>query len=118
MPLLRLCLSAVLIAAALGQPLLAAEEILRFHSDIHVQPDSSMQVVETILVRAEGGLMKRGIYRDFPTDYRDRLNNRIRVGFEVQSVVRDGVSEPFFIERQSNGVRVYIGNKNKLLAAG
>ena len=65
------------------QPLHATEHIIRFHSDIEVATDSSMRVTETIRVRAEGEQIRRGIYREFPTDYRDRLNNRIQVGFEV-----------------------------------
>ena len=108
----------ITICLLLLQPLSAAEEILRFHSNIEVLLDSSMVVTESILVRAEGKQINRGIYRDFPTDYRDRLNNRIRVGFEVKTVTRDGLSEPFFTERYGNGVRVYIGNKNKSLSTG
>jgi len=99
-------------------PLHAAEHIIRFHSDIQVATDSSMVVTETIRVRAEGEQIRRGIYREFPTDYRDRLNNRIQVGFEVHNVTRDGLSEPFFTEKRSNGVRVYIGSEDEFLPPG
>jgi len=109
---------AIAVFVSLLQPLHAAEHIIRFHSDIEVASDSSMVVTETIRVRAEGEQIRRGIYREFPTDYRDSLNNRIQVGFEVLGVKRDGVSEPFFTEKYSNGVRVYIGNENKFLEPG
>jgi hypothetical protein len=93
----------------------AREEILRFHSDIDVLADSSMVVKETIRVRAEGEQIRRGIYREFPTDYRDRLNNRVKLDFQVLEVTRDGQSEPFFTENHANGVRVYVGSANRYL---
>jgi len=96
----------------------ADERILSFTSDITVHENSDMTVVETIVVRAEGNQIRRGIYREFPTDYRDTLGNRYKVGFEVDSVRRDGYSEAFFTEKYSNGVRVYIGERNRLLASG
>lgn len=110
----------ILVLAALlaGQLSLASEQIISFHSDIEVLADSSMVVTETIRVVAEGEQIRRGIYRDFPTDYRDRWNNRIRVGFEVESVTRDGVSEPFFKENYANGSRVYIGDADRFLDPG
>ena len=46
-------------------------------------------VIETIAVRAEGRNIRRGIYRDFPTTYEDRLGNRIRVSFDVLEVRRN-----------------------------
>ncbi len=55
----------------------AAEEILDYHSDIRVQPDASLLVRETISVRSSGQLIKHGIYRDFPTRYRDRLGEQL-----------------------------------------
>ncbi|MGR8947436.1 MAG: DUF2207 domain-containing protein [Gammaproteobacteria bacterium] len=96
----------------------ALEEILNFHSDIVINKDRSLSVKETIRVRAEGNNIRRGIYRDFPTDYRDRLGNRYRVGFEVLSVSKDGTSEPFKSERIKNGVRVYIGQEGVVLSTG
>jgi uncharacterized membrane protein YgcG len=109
----------VLLAAAclvvLATRAQADERILDFHSDISIFVDGGMRVTETITVRAEGDQIRRGIYRDFPTDYRDRLGNRYRVGFDVVSVTRDGRPEPYFTERISNGVRVYIGDANVFL---
>ena len=59
----------------------ADERILEFHSEISVATDASMLVDETIRVRAEGDRIRHGIYRDFPTDYRDRFGNRVHVDF-------------------------------------
>jgi len=96
----------------------AQERILSFHSDIAIQSDGSMAVTETIRVRAEGNQIQRGIYRDFPTDYRDRLGNRYRVGFSMLAAERDGSPEPFRVERIGNGVRVYLGRADYFLPIG
>lgn len=96
----------------------AEERILDFHSDIVVAADASMRVTETIRVRAEGGHIQHGIYRDFPTEYRDGGGNRVHVDFEPLSVTRDGAKEPFHTEPLGNGVRVYFGSKETVLRPG
>jgi uncharacterized membrane protein YgcG len=96
----------------------ADERILGYHSDITVEEDGSMTVQETIRVRAEGRMIRRGIFRDFPTDYRDRFGNRYRVGFEVTAVTRDGLTEPWKAEDYANGVRVYAGHPDVYLDPG
>lgn len=94
------------------------ERILSFDSDIVVHPDASMTIIETIRVRAADKRIKRGIYRDFPTDYKDRLGNRYRVDFQILSVRKDGQPEPFHTKRRKNGIRTYIGAENVLLRPG
>ena len=96
----------------------STERILDFHSDITVNAEGSMDVRETIKVRAAGEQIKRGIYRDFPTRYKDRLNNQYVVGFQVLATLRDGRPEPSHTEDQSNGVRVYFGERSVLLPPG
>jgi uncharacterized membrane protein YgcG len=105
---------ALLLLLAAGLPAAAQERILSYHSDLVVQPDGSMEVTETIRVRAEGQRIRRGIYRDFPTRYRDRLGNRVVVDFEVLGLERDGRPESFFTESLSNGIRVNTGNDDFL----
>ena len=95
-----------------------SERILNFKSFIKVHPDASMTVTEDITVQAAGGEIKRGIIRDFPTTYRDRLGNTIKVGFEVEEVLRDGRPEPYRIESASNGVKIRIGQKDVFLRSG
>ncbi|MES9960109.1 MAG: DUF2207 domain-containing protein [Sedimenticola sp.] len=102
----------------LGTVASADERILDYFSDIRVEADGSMTVEETIRVRAEGRQIKRGIYRDFPTDYQDRLGNDYRVGFELIDVLRDGVSEPHHTERIGNGIRIYAGSRDIFLQQG
>ncbi len=94
------------------------ERILSFDSDILVRPDSSMSVVETIEVTAAAQQIKHGIYRDFPQLYHGKLGLRVKTGFDVKSVMRDGRPEPFHLEKRDNGVRVYIGSSSVMLPTG
>lgn len=96
----------------------AEERILDYHSDITVFDNAVMQVTEKITVRAEGYKIKRGIYRDFPTKYKDNFGNTYRVDFNIEQVLRDGNTEPWHTEKRSNGVRIYIGKSNKFLNKG
>ena len=107
-----------LISVILPSSLHAQEVINNFESDLWVQPDATLKVRERITVISEGREIKRGIYRDFPTDYKDAQGNQYRVGFEVEKITRDGQVEPFHTERRSNGVRVYIGDKNVFIPHG
>jgi uncharacterized membrane protein YgcG len=114
--LIRACLAAVL--ALLLSPSLAQERILRFDSDITINPDASLLVTETIEIQAEGINFRRGILRDFPTRYEDRFGNTLNVAFEVTAVLRNGQPESYQLENLSNGVRVRIGNANRMLEHG
>jgi uncharacterized membrane protein YgcG len=107
-----------LLLIALSGNAYAVERILGFHSDITVTRDGGMTVRETIAVNAEGQRIKRGIYRDFPTTYKDRLGNQYKVGFDIISVERNGRPEDFHTKRQNNGVRIYFGSKNRFLPHG
>ena len=111
MLVLSLCALAL---PALALPAPAQERILSYDSAITVNADGSMDVVETIRVHAEGNDIRRGIYRDFPTRYRDRYGNRVVVDFQPVSVLRDGKAEPWFIERRPNCVRLDTGNDDFL----
>jgi uncharacterized membrane protein YgcG len=94
------------------------ERIVSYNSEITINSDSSMVVRETIVVVSTGDQIKRGIYRDFPTRYKDRLGSSYNVGFDVESVLRDGKIEEYTIESLSNGRRVRIGNKDRILPPG
>ena len=110
--------SFVVLLVTITGPLRADERILDYHADIQVGVDGTVTVQETIRVRAEGNAIRRGIYRDFPTRYRDERGNRYRVDFEVLDVRRDGAPEPWHTESRSNGIRVYVGSANRLLEPG
>ena len=90
----------------------AEEKILSFDSDIRINIDGSMVVTETIKVKAEGKQIKRGIYRDFPTQYKDRLGNNFNVSFNVKNLNRNKSPEPYHLKKLKNGYRVYFGSSS------
>jgi uncharacterized membrane protein YgcG len=106
---MRGLLTAAVAWLALLSPVAAQERILSYDSALTVNTDGSLDVVETIRVRAEGDQIRRGIYRDFPTRYNDRFGNRMVVDFTVIGVERDGQPEPYFTEAMANGVRINTG---------
>jgi len=110
--LLGFCASVPPVSAA------APEHILTFDSRIRVQPDSSLTVTETIQAQATGRKIRHGIYRDFPTRYTDRRGLSHRTGFKILTVTRDGRPEPFHTKQLSNGIRIYLGSKNRTLRPG
>lgn len=125
-------LASVLIAIGLGlatQPRVAlagagdydvslGERIFDYHSEIEIHQDSTLTVTETIRVQVLGDQIKRGIYRDFPTKYVDKEGHRRTVGFHVVKVLRDGKPEPYHLQDQRNGIRVYIGKEDYSLPWG
>ncbi len=113
---MRRLLCALLLGVA--APGFAQERVIDFHSDITIAADSALHVVETIVVQAEGRQIRRGIYRDFPTDYEDRLGTRVRVGFEVISVTHNNLPATWITQRLANGVRVRVGDPNVHLPRG
>jgi uncharacterized membrane protein YgcG len=110
-----LFLAALLAAAA---PAAAEERITSFFSDVAIQPDSTIEVTETIDVRSEGYQIRHGIYRDFPTLYSGRNGSRVRVGFKFEGAERDGHPEPATVEPLSNGVRMKIGDADTEIDPG
>lgn len=103
-----------------GQGLAGAttERIRFFDSKIAVQADGSLTVTEKITVMATGQEIKRGIVREFPTKYKDRYGNTVRVGFEIVEIRRDGKPEPYHTEQVGNGIKIFIGEKDVLLQPG
>jgi uncharacterized membrane protein YgcG len=94
------------------------ERILDFSSNIKVNQDASILVTEDITVYANGQTIKHGIYRDFPTTYKDNSGNNYVVGFEVKEVKVNDIPEAYTISSLSNGKRVKIGKANVLLNSG
>ena len=110
----------LLSGAVLLLPMFAAadERILEFRSDVKIAQAGWIEVTETITVRSEGRQIRRGIYRDFPTRYRDTYGNTVEVVYEPLSVLRNGSAEDYFSEKNRNGVRTYFGSADRLLSDG
>ncbi|MGB5256929.1 MAG: DUF2207 domain-containing protein, partial [Woeseiaceae bacterium] len=96
----------------------ADERILSFHSDILVMTDGMIEVTETIRVRAEGDRIRRGIYRDFPTEYKDRFGNEVKIKFQPLALLRNGRAEAFHTQERWRVVRTYFGRSDRFIAAG
>jgi hypothetical protein len=112
--LLVACLSLFAALSARAQ----SERILDYQSDITLEDDGSLQVTETITVVSVGHQIRHGIFRDFPTSYKDPYNNRYVVGFQMLSATCDSAPEQFRVEDQFNGKRIYLGNPNTLVSPG
>ena len=104
-----LCLFFTLICAT------AEESIISFNSEIRVGRDGYLDVVETIRVYAEGNEIRRGIYRDFPQVYKTKSGLKQHRPFEVKEVTRNGIAEPYKVEKLGSGTRVRIGSANVIL---
>ncbi|MEJ2273340.1 MAG: DUF2207 domain-containing protein [Woeseiaceae bacterium] len=113
---MRRCL--LLLLAWLSATAAADERILGFHSDILVFPDGMLEVTETIRVRAEGHQIRRGIYRDFPVEYEDRLGNTYNITLEPLAVLRNDRPEAFHTVRSGRDVRTYFGSSDRFLDHG
>ena len=109
-----------LLLCLLWLPLVATadERILEFHSDILVLDGGWIEVTETIRVTAAGDRIRRGIYRDFPTTYEDRLSNDYVVDFEILSVHRNGSPEDFHTQGIRDGIRTYFGSSDRYIDHG
>ncbi len=107
-----------LLLASLHLTAWSQERITSHDSVLQLNADGGLDVTERISVRAEGNQVRRGIYRDFPTRYKDRRGNRVVVTLEVLGVQRDGQAEPWFTERVANGVRINTGNDSFLPTPG
>ena len=108
-----------LVWVAAASPAWAEDEGIRqFDSRIEVQTNGTLAVVETIEVNALGQAIRHGIYRDFPQLYQTFFGLRFRTTFIVQSVRRDGQSEPFHLDGLGSGERVYIGSADTFIEHG
>lgn len=116
-PVVRI-LVAFLLAFGFAGGAFAAEEIRNFHALVDVGADGTLTVTETITVNVEGRQISRGIFRDIPLRYEDGDDRTREVRLDVQSVTRDGRSEPYATERNSGVLRIRIGDADVLLPHG
>ncbi len=115
--LIGFCLLALFVLFALF-PARAQERILSYDSVINVARDGSLSVTETIQVRAEGVKIRHGIFRDFPQLYRHDWGLVERRLFAVDSVTRNGQPEPWRLQPEAAGTRIWIGDADTELDSG
>jgi len=112
------CLAFFVIFFLLASYCLAEEKITNYDVNIQIRKNSDLLITEEITVISEKRKIKRGIFRDFPTRYKDTKGLKYNVGFEVKSVKRNDKNEAYHTNNLSNGKRVYIGSQNKFLSNG
>ena len=92
----------------------AAEKINDYVVEITINPDSTIEVFETIEYDF-GTADRHGIYRDIPIKYDAKVGKR-SVRVDVKSVSRDGYSETFTEKRSGNDKRLRIGDANMTIS--
>lgn len=89
------------------------EEIVKYDINIDVNEDGSMHVIENITVNVIGYQIKHGIYRDFPTQYKNKT-----VKFKVNDVKMDGAYVNYAINSIYRGQRIKIGSSEDIVPQG
>jgi len=113
----RWTLAFVLLLAA-AAPASAVERIVEFISDVQVQRNGDLVVVETIRVEAEGNVIRRGIFRDFPTRYQGPYGRQIHIEFTFEGATLDGMPVPASTSLITRGVRIKLGDPDKYVDVG
>lgn len=89
--------------------------IEKFHSDIVVNEDGTVEVTEWLDIFFNRD--KHGIYRDIPVKYQREDGSTYTTPLEVISVVNNNSQRvPFKIIKHGNIVRIRIGDPNKLVS--
>lgn len=101
-------------APALAQ----SERILSFDSQVAIAYSGDIEVTETITVEARGKQIRRGIFRDFPTERGRYWYGPHRVRFDVLKVLRNGQPESWRLEPGAYSARLYIGDASRMLRPG
>lgn len=80
------------------------ENILDFEVFLTVNQDASVSVTEDITINALHNQIKRGVYRDIPTKYSNKISNI--------NLSMDGRKHPFFTNKQKNNIRINFGDND------
>ncbi len=114
----KLLLSIALLTVSLiaqGKPPVV---INSYDVEISVKKNADILVKEAIEITTDGQKIKRGIFRDFLTRYQTPLGYRSDIDYQLISIERDGMKEPYHVDKTANGIRVYIGHSDRLLPPG
>lgn len=92
------------------------ERIINFVSDVRIEKNGDLDVTETIRIVSLMQEIRHGIQRDFPTTYDSRFGQKTRTTFDPVSVSLDGREVPWERIALINGVRLRIGDPDKMLS--
>ena len=78
--------------------LFSKEQILKYETELYLNKDGSLFIIENITVKAEGNKIQRGITREFPTKYKNEFGDNIIIDFEIIDILKNNVHESFFVK--------------------
>lgn len=87
----------------------------QYSSYINVLSDGGLLFQEDITITTDGKTIQHGIYRDFPTRYKTNSGQDSVVSLIVKNAELNHVPVAYHTENLSNGVRIYLGSKNRFL---
>ncbi|MFV8847278.1 DUF2207 domain-containing protein [Serratia fonticola] len=93
----------------------AYEHILSFDTHAHFNPDGSMEMRENIKVLSLGQEIRRGIFRTLPLTWNRQDGKIFSVDYHIKEVLRDGVAEPYSLDKSSKTLTVRIGSAEHIL---
>ncbi|MGF6192613.1 DUF2207 domain-containing protein [Serratia sp. 2723] len=93
----------------------AYEHILSFDTHAHFNPDGSMEMRENLKVLALGQEIRRGIFRTLPLTWNRQDGKIFSVDYQVKEVLRDGIAEPYSLDKTSKTLTVRIGSAKHTL---
>lgn len=93
----------------------AYEHILSFDAYAHFNNDGSMDMRENIKVLSLGQEIKRGIFRTLPLTWNRQDGKIFKVDYQIKSVLRDGIPEPFSVDKTSDTLTVRMGSAEHIL---
>ena len=105
------------ISASAASDVGSVEKILSFHSDITVNKDASVTVVETIVVNSLGEQIRRGISRTFPKE-RNLNGEKSKTSYDVLGVKCDGQRANYSTTYHTGSKTIYIGDEDVMLPNG
>lgn len=94
------------------------ERILLFDASAVFDPDGTMEMTETITVRATGNQISRGIFRTLPRIWRRADGKRFRLTYDIHSVTRGGKAENYTVSQTDEWVTIRMGRKSVRLQPG
>ncbi len=89
-------------------------QITDWQSDITIQPDGVVQVVENIAVDFSGE-QKHGIYRDLPVVYQNSSGTRHYTNVKNISATQDSQAAQIDLTRNDANLRIRIGDPNRTI---
>lgn len=93
----------------------AYEHILSFDTHARFNADGSMEMRENIKVLSLGQEIRRGIFRTLPLTWNRQDGKIFSVDYQVKQVLRDGIAEPFSLDKTAKTLTVRIGSADHIL---